>query len=99
MNPYLMDRSSKSSTKPLKLFSGKDPEYSVEYYLNAVRANLILNMVPEPVNTPLHQNWMHRRTALFQATLDGEAQKLVFSYTYINEIRLEKIHARILRNV
>ena len=31
-----------------------------------------LNIRPEPVNTPLHQNWIHRRTAL--TTLDGAAQ-------------------------
>ena len=63
MNPYLMGESSISSNKPLKLFTGTDPEYSVEDYLNAVTANLILNTGPEPGNTPLHQNWMHRRTA------------------------------------
>ena len=57
------------------VFSGTDPEYSVEDYLHAVTANLILNIGPEPVNTPLRQNWIHRRTALIQATLDGAARK------------------------
>ena len=57
------------------VFTGTDPEYSVEDYLNAVTANLILNKGPEPVNTPLHQNWIYRRTALIQTTLDGAAQK------------------------
>ena len=57
------------------VFTGRDPEYSVEDYLNAVTANLILNVGPEPINTPLHQNWIHRRTALIQTTLDGAAQK------------------------
>ena len=42
---------------------------------NAVTANLILNIEPEPINTPLHQKWIHRRTALIQTTLDGAAQK------------------------
>ena len=46
------------------VFTGTDPEYSVE-------ANLILNIGPEPINTP--QNWIHRRTALIQTTLDGAA--------------------------
>ena len=55
--------------------TGTDPECSVEDYLNAVTANLILNIGPEPINTPLHQNWIHRRTALIQTTLDGAAQK------------------------
>ena len=36
---------------------------------------MILNIGPEPINTPLHQNWIHRRTALIQTTLDGAAQK------------------------
>ena len=31
------------------LFTGTDSEYSVEDYLNAVTAKLILNMRPEPV--------------------------------------------------
>ena len=75
MNPYLMRGSSISSNKPLMVFTGTDPEYSVEDYLNAVRANLILNTGPEPVKTPLHQNWIHRRAALIQTALDGSAQK------------------------
>ena len=75
MNPYLMGGSSITSNKPLMVFTGTDPEYSVEDYFNAVTANLILNIGPEPINTPLHQNWIHRRTALIQTTLDGAAQK------------------------
>ena len=75
MNPYLMGGSSISSNKPLRVFTGTDPDYYVEDNLNAVRANLILNIRPEPVNTPLHQNWIHRRTALIQTTLDRAAQK------------------------
>ena len=57
------------------VFTGTDPEYSVEDYLNAVTANLILNIGPEPINTPLHQNWIHRHPALIQTLLDGAAQK------------------------
>ena len=59
------------------VFTGTDPEFSVEDYLNAVTANLILKLGPEPINTPLRQNWIHRRTALIQTTLDGAAQKLI----------------------
>ena len=94
-----MGRSSITSNNPLMVFTETAPEYSVEDYLNAVTANLILNWGPEPINTPLHQNWLHRRTALIQTTLDGAAQKLVFSITYKNQIRLEKIHTRIFKNV
>ena len=57
------------------VFTVSDPDYFLEAYLNAVTANLILNIGPEPVNTPFHQNWIHRRTALIQTTLDGAAQK------------------------
>ena len=57
------------------VFTGTDPEYSVQDYLNAVTSNLILNIGLEPVNTPLHQNWIHRQTVLIQTTLDGAAQK------------------------
>ena len=56
------------------VFTGTDPEYSVEDYLNAVTAKLILNIGPEPIITPLHQNWIHRHTALIQTTPDGAAQ-------------------------
>ena len=57
------------------VFTVTDPEYSVENYLNTVTAKLILKIRPEPINTPLHQNCIHRRTALIQTTLDGAAQK------------------------
>ena len=75
MNPYLMGVSSKRSNKPLMVFTGTDPEISVEDHLNAVTANLFLNIGPKPISTPLHQNWIHRRTALIQTTLDGADQK------------------------
>ena len=75
MNPYLMGGSSITSNKPLTVFTGTDPEYSVEEYLNTVTAKLFLNLRLEPINTPLHQNWIYRRTALLQITLDGAAQK------------------------
>ena len=75
MNPFLMGGSSITSNKPLMVFTGTDPEYSVEDYLNAVTANLISNVGPEPIYTPLNQNWIHRCTALIQTTLDGAAQK------------------------
>ena len=77
MNPYLMGGSSITSNKPLMVFTGTDHECSVEVYSNAVtaKANLILTIGPEPINTPLHQNWIHRPTDLIQITLDGAAQK------------------------
>ena len=69
-----MGGSSISSNKPLMVFTGTDPEYSVEDYLSAVTANQNLNIGPEPVNKPLHQNWINRRTALIQTTLVGAAR-------------------------
>ena len=74
MNPYLVSGSSLYSIKPLMVITGTDPKYSVEDYLDAVTANLILNIGTEPVNTQLQQNWIHRRTALIQTTLDVAAQ-------------------------
>ena len=69
MNPYLMGGSSKTSNEPLMVFTGTDP---VEDYLNAVTANLILNIGSEPVNTPLHQNWIHKRTAQSKLPLTAQ---------------------------
>ena len=56
------------------VFTGTN-ESSVEYYLNAVTANLILSIGPESINKPLHQNCVHRSTALLQTLLKGAAQK------------------------
>ena len=81
------------------VFTGTHPEYSVEVYLNAVTANLNLNLGPEPINTPLHQNWIHRLTALIQTTDDGAAQKWFSVLPVEKKNRLEKIHTRIFKNV
>ena len=75
MNPHQMGGKSITSNKPFMVFTGTDPEYSVEDYLIAVTASLILNIGTEPINTHIHQNWIHRRTALIQTTLDGAAHK------------------------
>ena len=57
------------------VFTGTDLEFPVEEYINAVTASFILNIGPGPTKTPLHQNWIHRRPALIETTLDGAAQK------------------------
>ena len=72
---------SRTSKKPLMVFTGTDSEYSVQNYLNAVSAILKINILPESINSPLRQNWNYRRTALIQTTLDGAAQN-GFHYTY-----------------
>ena len=72
MNPFCMDVSSITSNKPLMVFTGTNPEYSVEDYFNAVTWFLIIG--PETDNTPRHRNWIYRRTGLIQTTLDGAAQ-------------------------
>ena len=79
-NPYLVGGSSITSNKPLMVFTGTEPEYSVEDYLNAVTANLILNIGPEPINTPLHQIWIHRRTALIKQRLMAQLKKVFQFY-------------------
>ena len=45
-------KSSISSNKPLMVFTGTDPEYSLEVYLNVVTANLNQNLNQKS----LHQN-------------------------------------------
>ena len=75
MNPYLTGGSSILSKKPIMVFTGTDPEYSVKTVLNAFTANLILNIGPESIKTAIYQSWIHRRTGPFQTTLDGAAQK------------------------
>ena len=52
------------------MFTGTDPEYSVEDYLLAVTAKL-----NPSIFTPFHQNWIHRRRELIQTPLDGAALK------------------------
>ena len=86
VNPYLMGGSSITSNKPLMVFTGTDPEFSAEDCLNAVTANLILNIGPEPINTPLHQNGIHRRTALIQTTLDDSERNKQHQRVLCNEI-------------
>ena len=54
MNPYLIGGSSIISNKPLMVFTGTYSENSLEDYLNAVTANLILNIRLEPIKAPLH---------------------------------------------
>ena len=98
-NPYLMGGSSITSNKPLMVFTDTYPEYSVKDYLNAVLANQILNIGPEPKNAWLHRNWIHRRTALKQTTFDGAAQKWFSILPAEKKIRLEKIHKRIFKKV
>ena len=53
------------------IFTGTDHEYSVEDYLFAVAANLLLNIEPESNYTILHQIRIYRRTAVEQITLNG----------------------------
>ena len=64
-----------TSNKPLKKITGTYQDYSAEDYSYAAIANLILKIGPERINTPLHQNWNHRSTALMQTKLDDAAQK------------------------
>ena len=67
--------SSITSNKPLMVFPGTDPQHAVEDYFNAVTANFILSIEPEPINTPPHRNWVHKRSFLIKTTLYGSAEK------------------------
>ena len=79
LNPYLMGGSSIT----LMAFTGTEPEYSVEDNLNAVTANLFLNIEPEPINTPHHQIFKTKDSTLI---------------TYINQIFLNHIHENNMRD-
>ena len=80
---YLMGRSYVASIRSFLIFRGTDPKYSVEAYFNALTANLNLVIRPEDINTTRHQNWIHRRTALIQITLDEAAQKVYIKIFYV----------------
>ena len=71
-NSYLMDGSSKRFNKLLVVFTGTDPEYSVEDYLKAVTVNLILNTGQ---NICTSTSKIGFTDALIKATLYGAAQK------------------------
>ena len=83
MKSYLMGRSFTTLIKSLVIFRGTDPKCSVEAYFNAVTANLNLIIGSEHINTPLHQNWIRRRTALIQITLDEAARKDYLKEFYV----------------
>ena len=68
-NQKFMGGSSITSNKPLLAFTGTVPEYSVEVFLNAVTAYSMLSIGPEPLNTSLHQNWIHKHSVLIQTAL------------------------------
>ena len=82
-----MGKSFVTSNKPLMVFTGTN-ESSVEYYVNAVTANLILSIGPEPINKPLHQKCVYRSTALLQTTLEVQLKNGFLYYTKkLNPIR------------
>ena len=81
MNLYLMGKSFVTLNKPLMVFTGTN-ESSVEYYLNAVTANLILSIGPEPINKPLHQKCVYRSTALLQTRRCSSTVQLKNGFLY-----------------
>ena len=95
INPYLMGGSSITSNRPLMVFTGTDPEYSVEDFLNAVTANLVLNIGPEPINTPLHQNWIHRRIPI---EIKSDWKRFTQEISKMFDSERNKQHQRVLCN-
>ena len=89
-NLYLMGGSSISSNKPLTVFTGRDPEYSVDDYLNAVTANLIFNIGPELVITKYYSSRRPRSYSI---------DKPDIFEPYTRKIRLEKIYTSTLKNI
>ena len=68
-----MGGSSITSNKPLMVLT--DTYLLCRRLPKCSQSKFILNIGLEPVNMPFHQNWIHRRTALIQTTLDGAAQQ------------------------
>ena len=69
-----MGGSSKTSNKPLLELERTDPEYLVEDYSNAVTANLVLNIGPEPVKTLLSKpHLMMQPKNGFQLPIDDKS--------------------------
>ena len=81
------------------VFTGTDPEYSVEDYLNAVTANLILNVGPEPINTATTSKLDTSTHSVDTNNFRRRSLKMVFSIAYRNKIKLEKVYTRIFKNV
>ena len=81
-----MGGSSFTSNKPIRLFTGTDPEYSVKDCLNAATASFVFKYRPRTIKytSSSYHSWIHRRPALMQTNLDGAATKMVFSPTYRN---------------
>ena len=82
INPYFMGESTITSKKLLIVLTGRDPEYSVEDYLNAVTANLILLIVPKPVITPVHQKLIHDAHSIISNPSRCRSSKRVFCPTH-----------------
>merc|ERR1712004_504814 len=63
------------SIQPVKPFTGDDPSYLCEDYLNAIKSNMILHHGTEPPEGSPHAlHWRTKRIALIQTTLTGSAQ-------------------------
>ena len=71
MNPYLMGGSSITSNKPLMVFTGTDPEYSVEYSTITTTQQSFSPIHPN-LTTPKNRN-----TAIPQVTLQSTVKPLV----------------------
>ena len=80
MNFYFIGRSSITSNTPPTLFTGTDPEYLVEDYLNAVTTNLISNIGPQLIHTPLTKIGFVDKKHWYKLHLKVQL-KIFFSFT------------------
>ena len=74
-----MSGSSIITNKPLRVSTGADPEYSVEEFLNAVTAKIILNLGPKPIKSTLHQSRILKRTDINHARLCSSKTALILT--------------------
>ena len=59
----------------LRPFDCTDPTYTTEDFLNAITANMVMTAGPEQTDSPFHEAWNLKQTAMIQTTLIGPAQQ------------------------
>ena len=59
----------------LRPFDGTDPTYTIEDFLNAITANMVLTAGPEQTDSPFQEAWILKRYAMIQKVLIGPAQQ------------------------
>ena len=96
--PFPFSMGSGGST-PVKPFTGDDPSYQCEDYLNAIKSSMILNHGTEP---PEESNnaimWKTKQIELIQTTLTGSAQHWFSFLTQDVKLNWEEFCKQFIKN-